>query len=217
MTKSPLTEWTITMTKRTKQYIIKKTNRVELSETMAVRFTIDQQLIDFSSIKPRFTMIKTGFRDMKQTIPEIILKSAGKMRQDQIAYKIFNKLFGKDREPIVGDLPTGTIQQYDRLINPEKQQYDIRDSMEVAHRMRNINPKLLIDENYKWREKKSSQSDALDAYGLCFEQIRTYFQDGHKKQTLGVQLAIELINWYEYNLIESFVIRKKPNATNSMI
>ena len=57
------------------------------------------------------------------------------------------------------------------------------------------------------RKIHSSLSTALDAFGVCFETIRQKFYGATDGQFKA--FAIELINWFDYNYIESFAIKKK--------
>ena len=203
----------IIMTKQQLVISIKKKPRTELSEQIALRFLDDGNLIDFSNVAPQFNIRRTGFREYKSTIQQTIIKTCGSARQDLIAYKLFNKLFGKEQDVIPGELPTGVATKYGQLINPQNIELNREKWKTTVRSLRDIDMERLIEENAEGRENKMSHSTALDAFGLCFEVMRQNFQLGKKAQLAGVNLAREMVNWFDYNVIDTFALKKKPDST----
>ena len=143
----------IIMTKQQLVISIKKKPRTELSEQIALRFLDDGNLIDFSNLAPQFNIRRTGFREYKSTIQQTIIKTCGSARQDLIAYKLFNKLFGKEQDVIPGELPTGVATKYGQLINPQNIELNREKWKTTVRSLRDIDIERLIQENAEGREQ----------------------------------------------------------------
>ena len=80
--------------------------------------------IDISKIPAKMRAVQTGFKTYKDSIARCIITTTGSVRQDLIAYSIFNKLFGKDDNGMYGEASSSKSEQYVNLINPERKLFD---------------------------------------------------------------------------------------------
>ena len=127
--------------------LIEKTPRKKLSRQIILRFLDEQKLIDISHIEVRTKTLKTGFKTYKDSIARCILSTVGSVRQDLIAYAIFNKLFGKEDSGYVGEASSQIAEEYERIINPHGEEYEKQRQYDITQRMRLIDTVNTIQEN----------------------------------------------------------------------
>ena len=198
--------------RRTVKFVAKQ-EMVRRSTQLALAFAESNELKDFSALPIPTIIKKTGFKDYRSTLSKIIINKIGTSDQNKLAYKIFKTLFGKDQNHFEGELPTGVIEAYQDLINPNKLSFKKQEWIEIQKEINEINAEKVINENLSWRVPKNSHSSALDAFGLCFEEIRQTFDNDKTGRIKALNFAKALIYNFNYNVISTFALKKKPDAT----